>query len=608
MFEVNSLLLYKNRPARLAGAADRVEIELEDGQRVKVRTKDVVELHPGPLRSLKDLKPVQGEVRLAWEILAGGQTTLAELAELAYGEFTPSTAWAAWQQVTDGQYFEGSPDQIKAISAEEVERRQAERTRIETERGAWQAFLERAKAGHLLEQDRPRLVGVEALVNGQTRPDSGHESVLKALGRAQTPENAHSLLLELGALPITYNPYPLRLGVSLELNRLPVPPLPDEPRRDLTALIAYAIDDEDTDTPDDAVSLEGNRLWVHIADVAALIPPDSAIDLEARSRALTLHLPEGAIHLLPWAVTEQLGLGLKEISPALSFGIDLDAAGQVTGFEIAPSWVKVTRLSYAQAQDRIADEPLLAALEACLTQVRERRREKGAVLLDFPEIKIKVEEGKVSLKQILEPRSHLIVEESMLLTGIETARFAHAHGIPMTYSQQEAPGSDERPQTLSGMFAFRRLMRRSQFRTTPGAHSGVGAEMYTQVTSPLRRYLDLVGHQQLRAFLSGSPLLNEEQINERIADYEAAVGAVRQAETLSERHWTLVYLLQNPDWVGRGIIVEKHGNAVTALIPDLEWEARIYPPQEVALDSEVTLRATGIQLAQQEASFHITSQ
>lgn len=46
---------------------------------------------------------------------------------------------------------------------------------------------------------------------------------------------------------------------------------------DLTHLPAFAIDDEGSQDPDDAVFAEkvegGFRLFVHVADVAALVPP-----------------------------------------------------------------------------------------------------------------------------------------------------------------------------------------------------------------------------------------------------------------------------------------------------------------------------------------------
>ena len=75
----NSLVLYKNRPARVLRAGEKLDIELDNGQVAKVRPKDVVWLHPGPLRSLGDLRPQNGEVQAAWEILAGSHTTLHDL-------------------------------------------------------------------------------------------------------------------------------------------------------------------------------------------------------------------------------------------------------------------------------------------------------------------------------------------------------------------------------------------------------------------------------------------------------------------------------------------------------------------------------------------------
>ena len=45
----NSLVLFKNRPARVLQAGDSLEIELENRKTLKVRPKDVALLHPGPL-------------------------------------------------------------------------------------------------------------------------------------------------------------------------------------------------------------------------------------------------------------------------------------------------------------------------------------------------------------------------------------------------------------------------------------------------------------------------------------------------------------------------------------------------------------------------------
>jgi exoribonuclease II len=542
----------------------------------------------------------QGELQVAWEILAGGRTRLSELAELAFGAYTPQTAWAAWQQVSDGVYFTGSPDAIEAYSPEEVARRQHEREQATAGRRAWQGLIERVKQARIVPEDRDSLREVEALALER----SERSQVLRALNRSETPENAHSLLMELGVWNEQVNPYPLRSGLPLNQPDLPVPDLPQEERRDLTHLLAFAIDDAGTDTPDDALSLEGGRLWVHVADVAALVTPDSALDLEARARGSSLHLPEGTIHLLPREITHKLGLGLAEKNPALSIGIDLSEYGEVLGFEVVPSWVKVSRLTYESANDRMEEEPF-RTLEQRLAAVRERRKARGAVLIDFPETKLDVVEGQVQIQAIRTLRSRTMVEEAMILASSETARYASQQGLAMAFSQQEPTDSDERPTSPAGMFGLRRQMKRSRFHAHPGPHSGLGVAAYSQVTSPLRRYLDLVGHQQLRAHLCGLPLLDEGGVMERIGAVESVLGSVRQVEAASEKHWTLVYLLQHPDWQGEGIVVDRRGASGIVMVPELAWEARVHLPSNLTLDQAVRLRVTGIQLALREASWRV---
>lgn len=605
LLKPNSLLLYKQRPARLVRAGDRLEIELEGGEVIRVRSKDVTLLHEGPLSSLSELVPQEGEVQEAWEILAGEHTNLTELAELIYGSNTPVTAWSAWLQVAEGLYFEGSPGDIRARTVDEVAQKKLERDLAEANRRAWQAFIDRVRRGEIIQEDREFLRDVEDLAMGRTE----RSQTLRELGRSESPENAHALLLDLGVWDWTVNPYPTRLKVAIRQPEVSIPPLPEEDRRDLMHLPAFAIDDQGTDTPDDAISLEGSRLWVHVADVAALVQPDSPLDLEARARGMSLHLPEGTVHMLPREIVSDLGLGLKEVSPALSFGIDLDDQGQVQGFEVVPSWVRVTRLTYQEAELMMGNEPF-CRLEKLTDAVRARRRANDAVMIDFPEVKITVKEGQVGIQPILPLRSRAMVEEAMILTGTETARFAVEQKLTLPFTQQEAVDSAARPaslqpETLSEMFALRRLMKRSQVRTQPAPHSGLGVAAYTQVTSPLRRYFDLIAHQQLRAYIKGAEPLNDSAVLERIGASEAVLGSVRQAELLSENHWTLVYLLQHPDWRGEGILVEKRGTVGTVIIPSLALETRIHISPNAAPDSRLILSVNRVNLPQREVHFRV---
>jgi exoribonuclease-2 len=116
------------------------------------------------------------------------------------------------------------------------------------------------------------------------------------------------------------------------------------------------------------------------------------------------------------------------------------------------------------------------------------------------------------------------------------------------------------------------------------------------VTSPLRRYLDLVAHQQLRATINGTPTLDEGALLERIGMVEAALPALRQAETTSEKHWTLVYLLRNPGWRGQAVLVDRRGAQGTLLIPDLALEARTSLSGSLELDSLVPVEIRAVDL------------
>ncbi len=601
-FATGSLVLYKHRPARIRQVGDKLELETESGDTLWVRPKDMLLLHPGPMKSLGELQAQSGEVQAAWEILAGSQTTLAELAELVYERYTPATAWASWQLVADGLYFRGAPDCVIACSAKEVAQAQAARQAAAAEAQVWQSFLEHARAGQLAAGEERLLRDVEELALGH----SAKSRVMRALNRDETPENAHALLLELGYWDESINPYPRRFDLVSAPPAVAVPDLPSEERVDLTHLPAFAIDDEGTETPDDAVSLQDGYLWVHVADVASLINPGTELDLEARARASSLYMPEEIVPMLPRGAVERLGLGLQEISPALSFRLEVGPTGQIGGLQVVPSWVRVTRLTYEQVEAQLEQEPfksLYAQGQAHLAQ----RRANGAIGIELPEVKVRVKDGQVILQLVQPLKSRSLVEEAMIMTGEAAARLAGQQNIPLPFATQEPPNEriDLGVDKLSDMYALRRALKRSQYRNVPAPHAGLGLVAYVQVTSPLRRYLDLVAHQQLRAHLRGSGLLDMPQILERIGAAESVLGSVRQVEVLSSRHWTLVYLLRHPHWRGQGILVDKRGQTGKVLIPELGLDVPVHLPADLPLDSGLPLALRGVNLAQLEAHFRI---
>ena len=600
-FQKYSLVAYKNRPALIIEDNPDLQIKLEDGRTQKVRSKDIILIHPGPVHNLAHLEPQSGDSETAWELLSHDALTLSELAELAFGSFTPSTAWAAWQLVCESLYFQGTPDCITACSREEVSRKQEIRRFKTSQKIAWTGFLNRVANRQVTSEDDHFMAEVEAMALGEATECR----VLRELGRSQNPQNAHSLLLELGRWNKSVNPYPKRFGVPLSVPVTNLPELPEEDRVDLTHFTAFAIDNAWTTDPDDALSWEGpNRLWVHVADVAALVLPDSPADIEARNRAASLYLPDMTVPMLPAEASERLALGIRDISPALSFGLNLDSEGEISGIEIVPSWVRVSRLSYEQAEEMLDESPFEELLR--LTQNHEARRKRnGAVSIELPEVDIRVKDGKIVFHPVGGLRSRMIVREAMLMTGKAVAGYAIREGLPFAFSTQEATEIPALPDGLAGMYALRRFMKRGEIKSLPARHAGIGLDMYTQVTSPIRRYQDLTAHQQLRAHILGHNLLTSQEILQRIGAVEAVTSNIRKLESLSNRHWTMVYLAETPQWRGEGIIVETDGPYSTALITNLGLETRLHCKHCLPLNTCVPIMLGASNIPELSAFFRI---
>ncbi|SEJ58092.1 exoribonuclease-2 [Deinococcus reticulitermitis] len=433
---------------------------------------------------------------------------------------------------------------------------------------------------------------------------------MRELGQPETPDAAHALLLRLGLWDDARTPYAERLRAALTPVGLPVPAFRDEDRLDLTGLPAFAIDDEGNRDPDDAVGVEAlggglTRLWVHVADVAALVAPDSPLDLEARSRGATLYLPDQTIGMLPDALVEQAGLGLHETSLALSISLDLDAEGNAEAVDVALTRVRVTRLTYAAAQARLdAGEEPFVTLARLARASRALRESEGALSIDLPEVRVKADEEGAQVIPLPKPEMRFVVQECMTLAGWGAAIFADDNGIPLPYATQDAPTREVRGESLSAQWARRKTLARTRFQPSPGPHHGMGLDLYAQATSPLRRYLDLVVHQQLRAFLTGSGPMSSKVMASHIAEAQLNADGTRQAERLSRRHHTLRFIAAQPERAWTAVVVDRRGPQATLLIPDLAYDVPLVTPASPG--TELQIRLTDVNLPQLSVRARIT--
>ncbi|GHV19774.1 ribonuclease II [Spirochaetia bacterium] len=575
---------------------------------MRVREKDIEFLHAGPLANLKELDAItETDFREAWELsLSGGSTlTLQDLSELVFNEWTPKTAWSCYCALCDNLYFCGTTNAIKPRGVDEVKETQNKRELKRNEGDVRYAFIERLKKHSLVLPDDERFMqDVEALALGKTEKSR----TLHEAGIPEDPIAAHRLLLETGVWTTSINPHPVRWGLSLHSAKKPVAAPPKEPRVDLTAVASFAVDNEGSLDPDDAVGLVpepengGWMLYVHVADPAAAVTTGGAADIEARQRGATLYAPEGAARMLCDEALPLFALGLTETSPALTFKIKLTSDCSITNVEIMLSTVKVTRLTYEKADNEAVFEPFFALADSNI----KRRRDAGAVFIDFPEVYISVKEGNVSVTPQRNTKSQAAVRECMLLAGEAAALWALQHNIAFPFISQETGDLPKEPLSgLAGAYQLRRCMRPRTLSAHPGLHWGLGLDIYSQVTSPLRRYTDLLAHQQIRAVLTGLAPFSEEEITGRLGVCEHGAIACVRAERASRQFWLCVYLADKIDSVWEGVVLARLGPHAVIFIPGLGMETQTACPKgaDPKPNDIVHVKVAGVRLPESTVSF-----
>lgn len=633
MIRKNSIVLYKNQIALVNDIeGDKFIIQFcsfpltEENiskfgsknficQEQKVRDKDIVLLSTSesPAKySFEELikyndDQIDNKICEAWELLNSDNCSdieFSELAELVDSDFNDKKAWFIFNSLVKSLQFMLIDDKaslkFKLTTADEIEVLKKKKNEKEHEKEERQNFLMRLKQKQLLPEDSIFMGDVEAFALGKT----DKSKTLADAGFSQDVEKAHKLLIDTGIWDYTRNPYPFRWGLSVQSAKEGLKSPPEEERL-IVPGVAYAIDNKWSKDPDDAIAFDGTYLWVHIADPASTVMPESSIDKAARDRGATLYIPEGASRMLAEESLSDYALGLKRESLALSFRLLLEDNCSIKECKVFKTKVNVECITYEDA-DQKKDSPELKPLFEIARKNIIRRNSQGAVNINLPEVHITVDPDtkKVSICKITEYESADVVREMMLLAGEGAAHFAFENNIAFPYVSQEAPDIPQTlPPGLAGEFKTVKSMHRRSVGVTPAAHAGIGIGMYSQVTSPLRRYSDLIAHQQLRAFLDGRELIDKNTMLERISAGDEAAIACKKVERKSNMHWTLVYLLQNPDWTGEAVFVEQKGNLCVFMIPSLAQQTTLVPSKPLNLNDTITVKASNIDISSQNVVF-----
>jgi len=82
----------------------------------------------------------------------------------------------------------------------------------------------------------------------------------------------------------------------------------------------------------------------------------------------------------------------------------------------------------------------------------------------------------------------------------------------------------------------------------------------------------------------------------RIAAGDIAGKNCSYAERASRQHWTLIYLLQNPDWQGEAVILETIKNTARISIPSIGYETEMRLKKELSINERINVKAEDIDI------------
>lgn len=501
------------------------------------------------------------DLQLLWEVVQeqGRTFTAEELAELFFGQRSSVGAAVMLEALlADRIYFVRRHREFVARSDEQVERLrvQESRIRLRSEEGRHKRDLMRAVISDAARPSAEEAAGLIAelqryLGNPSTRSQELTAMLTQSAPEVDPAEVAFEILGRLGAAPevprfAAIGALPTEFREAALAEAVAVAPPVREP---LGGPATFTIDDEETVEIDDALSCEVAAdgtlsVGIHIALVADFVARGGAMDEDAHSRATTVYLPETTVRMLPDEIScRRASLIAGQARAALSTLARLGADGELLASEIRPASVAIgRRLTYTQADRILAgtgddDDEVAAALKrlySAALELRERRRRAGALLVQRREPKVSVRGDDIEIEIIDSGSpSRTLVAEFMVLSNFIAASYAAANSIPLIYRVQPASG-----ETAAG---------RARLSLYPEHHAGVGLECYAQLSSPIRRYADLLLQRQLVGALGDGemPPYGGDEILAVLANTENAELEVKDLERRARRYWTLRYLERN---------------------------------------------------------------
>ncbi|KAJ1686518.1 hypothetical protein LUZ63_017908 [Rhynchospora breviuscula] len=541
----------------------------------------------------------------AWlEVLEENQwVTVEEIAQIIYGNTGPLECYCTYVllsrddiyfdtiETRDSVVYDPRPtdkvdEVLKRKMIEEVSKKELEdfvQTLISAK--ALPQGSKPAKSMWLVEAKvRERIEALAAYATDNCKSEEQRKiarNILNAMRMSTTSTAAVGLLMDIGYFPIHVNLDVLKYNIRTEHNYksllaaeqiLARTTDPDEHiRTDLTSLKVFAIDVDEADELDDALSatrLSDGRIkvWIHVADPASWVEPFGTLDKEALHRGTSVYVPTETFSMFPEKLAlEKMSLRQGELCRAVSISVVLDNDGRIMEYAVENSTIKPTyMLTYESATEllylKLEEEEELQLLSEAASLRYKWRHDRGAIEVSMPEARIKVSdpdnpEPTISLYvEEHDNAARRLVSEMMILCNEVIAEFGSSNDIPLPYRGQPQSNIsdfsvfDNLPAGPTRSVAYLRVMRAAEFDfRAPLSHDTLGVNGYVQFTSPIRRYVDLLAHFQVKAFLRRRVLpFSAGELKGRTFIANMHMKVARRLQSTSLKYWQLEYLMRQP--------------------------------------------------------------
>ncbi len=596
--------------AVLARSAASFQVESLHGKRSKVKAANVLlafERPPGAeLLAAAETFAAGLDTDFLWQCCGGREFGFAELAREYVGrEPTPTEAAGVLTKLHSAPMyfyrrgkgrFQAAPAETLKLALASVEKKR----RVQEQISAWTGALGRFECPAELAALKDELLYAPDRAKPETR---AFEQACKTAGL--TPAR---LFERCGLLP---DPHEYHLGRFLHEffprgTRFPPHEPPRQPQElPLASAEAFSLDEVGTTEIDDAFSVQrvpggGLRVGIHIAAPALGFAPGSPLDAIARERLSTAYMPGRKFTMLPQGVIERFSLDHGAAQPAVSLYLDVAerdwaVRGRTTRLERVKIAANLRHARYDALNERfesgqVAGLPFEDELRSLwrLAVALEARRGKPAALAQALDFSFFVEDGRVRIvrRKRGAPLDKLVAE-LMILANTAWGELLAERDVAAIYRVQSTG--------------------KVRLSVHPEAHNGLGVACYAWITSPLRRYVDLVNQWQLAAALSGAraPFArNSDALLSAMRAFEVTYARYDEHQRAMETFWCLRWLLQEKIHTAEALVLRDNvvrieGLPLTARVPSLP---ELEPGTRVRLEvKEVDLLERSIACVYREA-------